>query len=50
LIFNTNLKQWQKDPDQSKDFAFVPLKVRTAAKQTDQFTIEIEAVAVIKFT
>jgi hypothetical protein len=53
LIFNTDLKQWPTDPDRSKDFASVPLQVRNPAKQTDQFTIDIEAVkggGVIKFT
>ncbi|MGZ5191572.1 MAG: DUF2911 domain-containing protein, partial [Flavisolibacter sp.] len=53
LIFNTDLEQWPTDPNRSKDFAFIPLKVRRPAKQTDQFTIDILEVkggGIIKFT
>lgn len=53
LIFNTDLKRWPTDPDRTKDFALVALKVRNPAKQTDQFTIDIEAIkdgGIIKFT
>jgi len=42
LIFNTDLKQWPTEPNRSKDFALIPLKVRKAGHQTDQFTITIE--------
>ena len=53
LIFNTDLKQWPTDPDRTKDFAQVALKVRNPINQTDQFTIDIEALkdgGIIKFT
>ena len=53
LIFNTDLEQWPTDPNRSKDFAFIPLKVRMPEKQTDQFTIDIQEVkdgGIIKFT
>lgn len=42
LIFNTDLKQWPTEPNRSKDFALVPLKVKRSAKQSETFTIEIE--------
>jgi hypothetical protein len=53
LIFNTNLRQWPTDPDRTKDFALVALQIRNPARQTDQFTIDIEAEkdgGIIKFT
>jgi hypothetical protein len=42
LIFNTDLQQWPTDPNRLKDFAHIPIKLRKPAKQTEQFTIEIE--------
>lgn len=44
LIFNTSLDQWPTEPDRSKDFAMIPVEIRKAAEQTDQFTITIEPV------
>lgn len=44
LIFNTDLKQWPTEPNRSKDVTLIPLKVQKAAKQTDQLTIQIEAI------
>ncbi len=42
LIFNTDLKQWPTDPDHAKDIATIPLEVKKASQQTDQFTITID--------
>lgn len=42
LIFNTDLKQWPTEPNRAKDFALIPIKIKTAARQTEQFTITIE--------
>jgi hypothetical protein len=53
LIFNTDLIQWPTDPNRSKDFKQVPLKVRKPAKITEQFTIDIEETTdggILKFT
>ncbi|MEO5685063.1 MAG: DUF2911 domain-containing protein [Chitinophagaceae bacterium] len=52
LIFNTDFKQWPTEPNRSKDFALIPMQVRTAAQAADQFTITIEPVkggGIIKF-
>lgn len=52
LIFNTNTTKWPTDPDRSKDFAEVPLQVKTLDTPTDQFIIEIQptkAGGVLKF-
>jgi hypothetical protein len=52
LIFNTDLKQWPTEPDRSKDFALIPMEVRKATRQTDQFTITIDSTkggGIIKF-
>lgn len=41
LIFNTDIDTWPTAPNRLKDFALIPLQIRKAAKQTDQFTIDI---------
>jgi hypothetical protein len=53
LIFNTDLKRWPTDPDRTKDVAQVTLQTRKPARQTDQFTIDIEVIkegGIIKFS
>ncbi|GAB3959320.1 hypothetical protein GCM10028805_55210 [Spirosoma harenae] len=42
LIFNTNTTRWPTDPDRTKDFAEVPLLVKTLPTPKDLFTIEIQ--------
>ncbi len=41
LIFNTNTTRWPTDPDRSKDFAEVPLQIKTLDTPKDKFTIAI---------
>jgi hypothetical protein len=42
LIFNTDLDTWPTDPDRSKDFKMVPLKLRKPGQPTEKFTIDIK--------
>jgi hypothetical protein len=42
LIFNTDLDTWPTDPNRSKDFKTVPLKLRKPPQQTEKFTIDIK--------
>lgn len=42
LIFNTDLKEWPTDPNRSKDFAQVNMKVKTTGAPNERFIINIE--------
>lgn len=42
LIFNTDLKQWPTEPNRSKDFMLIPLKVKRLTTPMEKFTIAIE--------
>jgi hypothetical protein len=42
LIFNTDTIRWPTDPDRSKDFAEVPLQIKTMDAPKDKFTIAIQ--------
>lgn len=42
LIFNTDLKQWPTDPNRTKDFAYIPLKLKRPDQAYETFTISIE--------
>ncbi|OQP52636.1 hypothetical protein A4H97_25280 [Niastella yeongjuensis] len=42
LIFNTDLKEWPTDPNRSKDFVQVKMKLRKPATQQERLAINIE--------
>lgn len=52
LIFNSDFEHWPTEPNRSKDFALIPLRVRNNVRSTEQLTITIEPVkegGIIKF-
>jgi hypothetical protein len=43
LIFNTDLTQWPTEPNRSKDFVLIPLRVKRLPTPVEQFNIVIES-------